>query len=191
MYHYTYMIKANDKFYIGARSCDVLPEEDSYFSSCKTLLAWIKNNGVTGLVKEIISVFPTRALAIEHEIELHNFYDVAANKLFWNKAKQTAVGFDTAGTEQNEELRLRKSLKTKGLQKSEEHKEKIRLAHLGKKKTKEHCLALSKAKAGTPCHENTRNAASKKWKGVPKTEEQKLKMSIAAKARWVKIKENN
>lgn len=189
MYHYTYMIRSsNAMFYIGARSCAVLPEDDKYYGSCDSFTAWQKENN-EALDKHILGTFPNRALAIEHEIELHNFYDVAKNHLFWNKAKQTAVGFDTSGTTQSEELKLKKSLKTKGRPKSAEHKEKIRQAHLGKVKTEEHCKALSIAKTGSKCHDNTRIAASKKWKGKPKTEEQKLKMSLSAKNIWAKRKE--
>jgi hypothetical protein len=194
MYHYTYRLTLSNntdsrKYYIGARSCTEYPTKDSYFGSCKTLLAWIKEYGTQGIVKEILAIYGKRQDAIEHEINLHNYFDVAKNVEFWNRAKQTSVSFDTSGTTQPEELKLQKSLKTKGRLKTEEHKEKIRQAHLGKVKSKEHRKALSIAKIGIPCHENTRIAASKQWKGVPKTKEQKLKMSISAKNRWLKNKE--
>jgi hypothetical protein len=193
MYHYTYRLTLSNntdskKYYIGARSCTEYPTKDSYFGSCKTLLAWIKEHGTEGIVKEILAIYGKRQDAIEHEINLHNYFDVAKNVEFWNKAKQTSVGFDTSGTKQPEELKLQKSLKTKGRLKTEEHKEKIRQAHIGKVKSKEHRKSLSIAKTGIPCHENTRIAASKQWKGVPKTEEQKLKMSISAKNVWAKRK---
>lgn len=150
MYHYTYMIRSsNAMFYIGARSCAVLPEDDKYYGSCDSFTAWQKENN-EALDKHIAGVFPSRALAIEHEIELHNFYDVAKNKLFWNKAKQTAVGFDTTGTTQSDELKLNKSIKTKGRPKTDEHKEKIRQAHIGKVKSEQHRKALSESKKGKP-----------------------------------------
>jgi len=168
MHHYTYMIKANDMFYIGARSCDVLPEEDSYFSSCKTLLAWIKDNGVTNLIKDIISVFPTRALAIEHEIELHNFYDVAANKLFWNKAKQTSIGFDTAGTH---------------IPKTEEHKAKIGAAHKGRKLSEEQKRSHSEKMKGRKLSDEHKVKLTNSLIGRKHSDETKQKISLSNKGK--------
>lgn len=175
MYHYTYMIKANNMFYIGARSCDVLPEEDNYFSSCKSLLAWIKENGIVGLVKEIVAVFPTRALAIEHEIELHNFYDVAKNKLFWNKAKQTAVGFDTSGTHipKTDEHKAKIGAAHKGRVISEEQKQKQREVMIGRKKTPEQIEKHRTSRAGYTHSEETRKKISLANKGKKSSESQK------------------
>lgn len=184
MYHYTYRLTLNNntdsrKYYIGARSCTEYPTKDSYFGSCKTLLAWIKEYGTEGIVKEILAIYGKRQDAIEHEINLHNYFDVAKNVEFWNKAKQTSVGFDTSGTTQSEELKLQKSLKTKGRPKTEEHKAKIRNALLGKTRSKEHCEALSKAKKGIPSPLKGISVG----KGRKFTEEHKIKIGLANKGK--------
>ena len=188
MNHYTYMLTnaipvKGMMYYIGVRSCKCLPEDDKYFGSCDSFVEWQKKNGTHTIEKRIVATFANRKSAIEHEIKLHNLYDVARNKQFWNKAKQTAVGFDTTGIPVSDEARLKKSIKTKGVPKSNEHKRKIAEAHKGKTKSESHKKALSIAKTGTICHENTRIAASKKWKGVPKSDEHKKKISAANKGR--------
>lgn len=123
---------SNSMFYIGARSCECLPEDDKYYGSCDSFIEWQKDNADEVLEKHITGVFPSRALAIEHEIELHDFYDVAKNPLFWNKAKQTAVGFDTAGTKLSKE-HIEKVMKyVRGIPQSEEHKRKRAAAITGR-----------------------------------------------------------
>lgn len=184
MYHYTYRLTINNntdsrKYYIGARSCTEYPTNDNYFGSCKTLLAWIKKHGTEGIVKEILAIYGKRQDAIEHEINLHNYFDVAKNVEFWNKAKQTAIGFDTTGTKQTEELKLQKSLKTKGRPKTEEHKEKIRNALLGKAKSKEHCNSLSNVRKGIPSPLKGMSIG----KGRKFTEEHKIQIGLANKGK--------
>jgi hypothetical protein len=84
--------------YIGVRSCKCLPAEDlGYMSSSRTIAKMIAA-GVT-FNKEILATWPTRKRAVAHEVELHNAFDVARSPRFFNKAKQTCVGFDTEGTQ--------------------------------------------------------------------------------------------
>jgi hypothetical protein len=144
MYHYTYRLTLSNntdsrKYYIGARSCTEYPTEDSYFGSCKTLLAWIKEHGTKGIVKEILAIYGKRQDAIEHEINLHNYFDVAKNVEFWNKAKQTSVGFDTTGIHisKSKEHRLKIGLGNIGRIVSEETKQKIREKAIGRKHSQE------------------------------------------------------
>lgn len=159
MYHYTYFITVNNptderKYYIGVRSCEKAPEEDIfYFGSCKPFSDWQKENGRDGLVKEILSVFPSRGLALEHEIELHNLYEVAKNKLFWNRAKQITTGFDTTGTT---------DVYNKGIPMSDEQK-----------------IKISKAKIGKPLSQEHRDRISKTLNGRRKSEEHKMKIRAA------------
>lgn len=99
-YHYTYLItntNTNMK-YIGVRSCNCLPENDSYMGSSKYLTEDIRQESLANFTKEILSLFETRVEAINEEIRLHNLYDVAKNPEYYNKAKQTSTGFDTTGT---------------------------------------------------------------------------------------------
>lgn len=184
MYHYTYKITVKNptdsrRFYIGVRSCKQYPTKDIYFGSCRPFTRWQTENGTGNLDKQILAIWGSRELALEHEVRLHNCFDVAKSKEFWNQAKQKTTGFDTTGTTQSFELRLRKSIKTKGRLKSCGHKQKISKALKGKPKSESHKEALSIAKTGAPCHENTKIAASKKWKNVPKSENHKRKISKA------------
>ena len=203
MYHYTYMIRSsNAMFYIGARSCAVLPEDDKYYGSCDSFTAWQKENN-EALDKHILGTFPNRALAIEHEIELHNFYDVAKNKLFWNKAKQTAVGFDTAGTKLTKEHIEKVAKHTRGVPQSEEHKRKRAEARRGtkvseeqkakqsakmkgRKLSKEHIEKIISNRIGKKHSEETKEKMRLKSSNRLHTEETKLKMSQLAKIREAK-----
>lgn len=93
MYHYTYLLvnKYDLKMYIGKRSCTCTPLKDtSYMSSSK----YVPKNQC---IKIILQEFPTAEEAIQHEIFLHNKYNVGINPLFYNKSKQTSSKFDTTG----------------------------------------------------------------------------------------------
>lgn len=184
MYHYTYQITVSNptdvrRFYIGVRSSTVKPQDDIYFGSCKEFKLWQVANGIDGLEKQVLATWATREEALLHEILLHDCFDVARNPEFWNQAKQKAVLFDTTGTVQSEELKLRKSLKTKGRAKSEEHKTKISFALKGFKKNEAHCRAISEAKKGKPSP--LRGISMNK--GVAKSSEHKRKIGEANKGK--------
>ena len=206
MNHYTYMIRSsNAMFYIGARSCECLPEDDKYYGSCDSFTAWQKQNNET-LDKHILGTFPSRALAIEHEIELHNFYDVAKNKLFWNKAKQTAVGFDTAGTKltkehiekvmsfirgvpQSEEHKRKRAEALIGHKVSEEQKQKQSAKMKGRKLSKAHIEKISISLTGGKHSAETKAKISASNKGKKMSEEAIEKMKAAAIIREQKKRE--
>ena len=82
--------------YIGVRSCDCLPEEDiKYFGS-------FYDKSFNPTEKTILFVCETRKEVLEIEIELHDFFDVAVNPQFANKAKATSTKFDTTGVPKTE-----------------------------------------------------------------------------------------
>jgi hypothetical protein len=180
MYHYTYQITVNNptdnrRFYIGARTSKVKPEDDMYFGSCRPFGKWQKDHGISGLTKQVLAVWPTRQDAVSHEILLHNCFNVAVNPEFWNQAKQTAILFDTTGAKQSEELKLQKSLKTKGIPKSEEHKAKIAASNKGKKVSELTKEKISQSRKGKPSPLKGLSIN----KGVPKSEEHKAKIGDA------------
>jgi hypothetical protein len=173
MYHYTYRLTLSNntdskKYYIGARSCTEYPTKDSYFGSCKTLLAWIKEHGAEGIVKEILAIYGKRQDAIEHEINLHNYFDVAKNVEFWNKAKQTSVGFDTSGTH---------------IPKSEEHKRKIGLAHKGRIVSEEQKEKQSQTMTGRKKTQEQIEKQRNSMFGKKHSEETKVKISLSNKGK--------
>lgn len=158
MYHYTYKIHYSDnKYYIGIRSCKCLPEEDTkYLGSSK----YTPNDLV--VKKEILATFPTRVLAIEHEVYLHQLYDIAKNPLFYNQAKQTSKKFDVTGTKQSKEHSQKIGNALRGRKHSKERTEK-RLKTRGEKyerlrqeqgyvfkRSKEFCKKISQRLKGKP-----------------------------------------
>ena len=129
--HYTYQITySNGKHYIGVRSCKCMPDKDTkYFGSSK----YTKELEV--ISKEILRIFSTRVLAVNHEIELHELHDVARSPLYLNRSKQTSSKFDTSG------IKLKRTV---------EHNQKIKQALIGRKRSIEECTAISAGKTGKP-----------------------------------------
>lgn len=87
-YYYTYYSYEEwGRGYIGSRGCECLPEEDiKYFGS-------FKEKSFRPTQKIILEIYETREQAIEAEVILHDFYDVANNPHFANRAKQTSTKF--------------------------------------------------------------------------------------------------
>jgi hypothetical protein len=142
--HYT-----DGKFYIGVRTSEKLPEEDTdYVGSSK----YTPNDKI--LKKEILGIFDTREAAITNEMHHQILNDVVKNNLYYNRAIQTSIGFDTSGLQ---------------LPKSEEHAKKIGDALRGRKRPEEVGKKVSASKKGR--------------KGKPRTEESKKKMSDIMKGR--------
>ena len=144
-YHYTYRLVCieTEQEYIGSRSSNVESLRDNYLSSSETVKDMIKN-GFT-FTKEILLEFPDRTAAVEHEIYLHNLYDVDNDPKFLNKVKQTSSRFDTTGKKfpgkglgrkDTAEVRANKSAAAgkhlKGTTLKESHKKKISKKMRGK-----------------------------------------------------------
>lgn len=156
-HHYVYRsYEPLGRSYIGKRTCLCLPEEDiNYFGS-------YSDSEFHPTQKEILAVCDSSEHALEVEIFFHWFYDVACNKSFANKAKQTSKYFNV-----------------EGVPKSEEHKRKISEANKGVPFTEGHRSALSEAKRGKPVSEACRLAQIKSVRGVPKTESHRRKIAEA------------
>ena len=125
MNHYTYLIQSRNgevMNYIGVRSCECSPEEDNYWGSSKHLPQDISDTHN----RYIIDTYDTRGEAVADEIWMHDFFDVAINPKYYNKAKQTSIGFDTAG------VKTGRPSPTAGTTVSEENKQKTRDMWKGK-----------------------------------------------------------
>lgn len=103
IYHYVYRITnlIENRHYYGSRSCKCIPQLDlgiQYFSSSsnKNFIKDQKQNPQNYHYK-IIRIFLTRTEATSFEIRLHNKFDVGQNLKFYNKVKQTSIGFCTEG----------------------------------------------------------------------------------------------
>jgi hypothetical protein len=156
-HHYVYRsYEPLGRSYIGKRTCLCLPEEDIGY------LGSYSDPDFCPTQKEILAICDSSEHALEVEIFFHWFYDVACNKSFANRAKQTSKYFNT-----------------EGVPKSEEHKQKISEANLGVPKTEAHRSALSDAKKGKPASEACRLAQIAAVTGKPKSKEHRRKIAEA------------
>jgi len=195
-YHYNYIITNlnNYKRYIGVRSCNCWPTEDNkYTGSCKTLKKIMVKEGKEWFKKEIIALWDIRELAVEHEIRLHNYFEVGMNPMFYNQSKQTSTRWDTTGVKLSGETRKKLSEIHKGKKISEETKRKISKSEKGKKTSEETKRKMSKSASGknNPMYgkkhtEKTKNKMSLSrqgknapWYGKKLTKEARRKLSLA------------
>ena len=175
MYHYTYLTTDFKRRYIGVRSCKCHPSKDSYIGSHK-------DKTYTPKRKRVLALFKTRKEALQHEIDLHNKYEVATSEKYANQAKQTSTVFDTTGaTSWNKGIpcseitkqRIRDTFIKRGLDignptpHTEETKQKLRLANLGsnhpqygKPKSDITKQRISKARLGHDVSQDCRNKIS-------------------------------
>lgn len=170
MYHYTYIITyTDDKQYIGVRTSKCLPELDTKYigSSKHTPNELFKS-------KKILNIFNTRKEAVADEIRLHNLYSVSTSENFYNKAKQTSVGFDTSGTKLTDEHKEYLSRKFKNRIISNEHKQRISESLTGRKRTDEEIknikLGINKAMPNRKpriVSDEERQRKSERLKGIP------------------------
>lgn len=173
MNHYTYLITVKNptdsrRFYVGVRSCKDVPENDKYLGSSKHFSEWIKQNPNAEVEKQVLSIWPTRKDAIEHEMLLHDCFDIPKNKEFWNKAKQLTCGFTTSGTKASEETKKKLSLVRKGRIVSEEQKLKIsksKIGHEVKPETREKLRNFFTGKKRGPMSQEQKDIRSKLLSG--------------------------
>jgi|GEM_PF-2372868 hypothetical protein len=139
-FHYVYRITNTklNKHYYGVRTSKIKPSNDigfKYFSSStdEDFMEDQKDNP-THYKYKVVSIFETRECALLMEIKLHAKFNVGINESFYNKCKQTSVGWDTTGTSFNlsEAAKNKISKALKGRIFSEEHRNNIGIAGLGR-----------------------------------------------------------
>ena len=141
-HNYTYQITntLTSRYYIGVRSCNILPIDDIgkiYFSSSSDANFMAEQKETSYFTYEILGEFSSREEAVQHEVFLHMFYDVGANPSCYNKAKQTSTGFDKTGMIISQETRDKMSKAQIGKTLSHETKDKIKQFNIGRKHTQE------------------------------------------------------
>lgn len=132
MFYYVYRIicfhpESICKYYYGYRSSKIDPILDNYWSSSSYLKEAIAIYGKQWFKKKIIKVYYNKKDALSMEIKFHEKFQVHTNPLFFNKCKQTKLGFycfgDTIrgktyeeihGEEKANLLRKQRSEKAKG-----------------------------------------------------------------------------
>ena len=186
--HYVYRItnKIENKHYYGVRSSTIKPEEDigiKYFSSStdKNFIRDQKENPDNYKYK-VLKIFPTRKDAEFFETILHEKFSVQTNESFYNKAKNTLMGFSVEGRKQ-----------------SDEHKAKITVSKIGKVNFKniitgetgridkelfdidDNLITLNKGVTRT---EETKQKLSKAKKGTKLSEEHKKNIGISTSKKY-------
>jgi hypothetical protein len=122
--------------YIGYRGCKCLPEEDTeYFGS-------YKDESFHPTRKIVLATFSSREEAIQAEVWLHKFYDIARNPHFANKARQTSTRFTSDGKDWSGENnpnwgRIGVLNPRFGVKRPDEVKNAISKKRLGQKRSKE------------------------------------------------------
>ena len=123
-YYYTYYSYEEwGRGYFGSRGCKCLPEEDvKYFGS-------FKDKTFKPTQKIILKDdYATREEAYADEIILHDYYDVANNPHFANKAKQTSTKFVV-----NREVLIERNRRGRGRKMGEEFRQKMSSVTKGEK----------------------------------------------------------
>lgn len=151
MYHYTYILldPESEMKYIGMRSSKCKPEEDTYMGSSYAMTIHDKRR----CDKLVLEEFDTREEALQHEIKLHNQFEVHINPEFWNLSKQTSTKFIS---------------NRKGCKLTEKHKRKCSEALKGRKMpefTEEHKRKIAEARTGTKASAELRKKLSDMRKG--------------------------
>lgn len=206
-YHYVYEIvnSKENKSYIGSRTTKKVPELDTQYWSSSDLVKALVKEHPEDFIKIILCKFTTRKRAVAFEIFLHNYFDVARNPAYYNKAKQTSTKFDTTG---NKEVALKISERMKGKpspfkdkKHSEEAKTKNSIAHKGnvspmkdKKHTEASRAKMSIAQKGRVPSEEHRKALSEYWTGRargPWSEERRAEYSQLLKESGARKGSNN
>ena len=97
----------NGKRYIGSRQTNILPILDigvEYYSSSLDkdfIYDQLINPGHYKYT--VLKEFNCREDTINFEIYLHNKFDVGTNQMFYNRSKQTSVGWDRSGVKHSDE----------------------------------------------------------------------------------------
>lgn len=182
-YNYVYKITnlINQKCYIGVRSSNCKPEEDTkYWSSSKYVKEAITNYGKENFKKEILSIWKTRVEALNEEIRLHNKHDVGINTKFYNKSKQTATGWDTTG---NKDVANKISKKLKGRKIPQKQIEKMLETRKGFRHSEKSKKLMSQKHKGKKVSDKTRRKLSESHKGFKMKEETKEKLRAINKGK--------
>ncbi|CAK0877702.1 unnamed protein product [Prorocentrum cordatum] len=160
--HYTYALRGSQtgRWYIGSRTCPPAvssPEADTSYMGSSSDSQFKQER----MHKLILTKHNTRADVVEAECFFHEFYNVAANREFANRARQTSIGFNRQGAQHNESTKRKISETRQGKLHSEETKQK-----------------MSAAKRGNHSEE-TKKKMSETQRGKLHSEETKQKMSAA------------
>lgn len=188
IYHYVYRITnlVENKHYYGKRSSkNLTPKEDlgkRYFSSSfdEYFIEDQKSNPQNYKYK-VVRCFPNAKDAVLFEAKIHEKFDVARNKSFYNKAKCTGRGFDRtgcvggfSGKTHNADSRAKIGAAGRGNK-----------YNTGRKLTCEHKNKISKALVGYNHSEQSKAAYKEAAIKRSQDPEYRIKSSMSAKKRGI------
>jgi hypothetical protein len=200
MYHYTYIIinTVNEKYYIGVRSCNIDPILDiDYLGSSKYLNEDIAFYGKNSFIKDIIKVFDNRQDAMNHEIELHHYFDVENSNLFYNKFNANTLGFTWYGKNHSSDTieKIKEKRKFQKITKEQIEKFKETWNEKSKQEKEEYTkfrknVWSQKSKQEKDEFRKKMSIVSKKvWQNIPEKErKQRAKKILQTKSHWSKEK---
>ena len=193
-YHYTYIIinTTNQMKYIGVRSCNCLPENDSDYMGSSKILNEAMEVEPEAFTKTIIETFSTREIANTNEQWLHETYDVARNSEFFNLCIAPKK-FNMCERTHSDSTKKKMSESAKGRPRSAETRKKLSDSHKGKtfseetlkkmsdaQRGKKHSLETRKKMSIAQSGENHSQYGKVPWnKGIPHTDEVKEKLRKA------------
>lgn len=188
----------NGKYYIGAHKTEII--NDNYFGSGIALKEAINKYGIENFSKEILFIFETKEEMFKKEKEIIS-EEVVNDKMSYNMKIGGFGGWDHIDSSGENNPNFGKELWKKG--KSEEEIKEINAKRatygeqngmFGKTHSEEAKQKISEKNKlfnltieGQEKLKKSAASMSKKWKNVPKTEEQKLKMAESAKKRWAEM----
>lgn len=196
-YHYVYITTnlINGKQYVGDRSCNCLPEEDSYLGSGRPLFENAKKKyGKENFSKEILEILDSREKTHKAEEKYIQIYKTHISQGGYNISWKGGYGKnnDTLSKETKQKLSQIK----KGIKFSDIHKENLKKTHTGLKQSKETVnrriskttgLKRSeefKEKLRKPKSKQTRERIKATLTGQKHAEERKQNQKIAQLKRW-------
>lgn len=178
-YHYVYRITniRIKKHYYGCRSSKVVPKLDlgiKYFSSSTDKEFIKEQKEKKDIFKyKVIKIFSSRKEAEYYETKLHEKFQVQIHKSFYNKAKNTLMGFSVEGRKQSEEHKINNKKHIKGKSYEERYsKERAEIMKNNIKSSKENIS------------DETKEKISMSKTGVPLSDFHKQRIGEAGQIRW-------
>ena len=184
-YNYVYIVTniIKKKQYVGDRSCNCNPEDDTYLGSGKPYLYNAKNKyGKENFKKEILEFFDTKQEAFDAQEKYINEYETLMPNGY-NISPTGGLGVSGCHSEETKQKMIFSRI---GKKHTSETKQKMSSSQKGKKLSKETKQKISKSnkgktawKKGIPQSEEIKNKISESEKGKKLSKETKQKISLS------------
>ena len=163
------------KWYVGSRTARGCNPKDGYICSSKTVKPLILENTIDWYREILVIGEPSYIRTLESQYLAE--FDAKNNSMSFNNNNADGK-FTTTGKIESEEAKIRRSAKMIGKKRTDAQKENYRKANQAKAKNPEYLAKLRKPKP-----QGHGEKVSQALKGIPKTEEHKIAMSVARKGK--------